>query len=117
MNFILIKMNSIQGLILIFVEIPFLLRICPLSENFNNFIKRFNQNWPRAGFYLIMSVIQFLSLIVQTTSLLVPAIFLLFSSIFYALAAYKHQQFQNSSTVISTTSDNFPTDAIVREIL
>lgn len=64
-----------------------------------------------------MSIIQWLSLLAQVTSLLVPAIFLLFSAIFYALAAFKHQQFQNSSAVISTTSDNFPTDAIVREIL
>ncbi|CCH43066.1 Golgi apparatus membrane protein [Wickerhamomyces ciferrii] len=111
------KNFSVQGLVLIFVEIPFLLKICPLSENFNTFIKKFNQNWPRAGFYLGMSVIQFLSLIPQVTSLLVPAIFLLFSAIFYAFAAFKHQQFQNSSAVISTSSDNFPTDAVVREIL
>ncbi|CAM9015136.1 unnamed protein product [Wickerhamomyces anomalus] len=111
------KNFSVQGLLLIFVEIPFLLRICPLSDNFNTFVKRFNQNWPRAGFYLIMSAIQFVSCVAQVTSLLVPAIFLLFSSIFYALAAFKHQQFQNSNAIIGTTSDNFPTDAVVREIL
>jgi hypothetical protein len=87
-----------------------------MSENFNTFVKRFNQNWPRAAFYLGMSVLQWLSLIVQTTSLVVPAVFLLISAIFYALAAIKHQKFQNSSGVIAT-GDNFPSGDVIREIL
>lgn len=113
-----LTLHSVQGLVLIFVEIPFLLRICPLSENFNVFIKKFNQNWPRAGFYAGMALIQFLSCIVMVTSLLVPAIFLLFSAIFYALAAIKHQKFQNSAAgAFNTSADTFPTDAAIREIL
>ncbi|CEP21786.1 Golgi apparatus membrane protein TVP18 [Cyberlindnera jadinii] len=111
------KNFRVQGLVLLFVEIPFLLKICPMSDNFNAFIKRFNQNWPRAIFYLGMSVIQWCSLILMTTSLIVPAIFLLFSAIFYALAAMKHQQFQNSAGNVMHTAETFPTDAAIREIL
>jgi hypothetical protein len=88
-----------------------------MSDNFNSFIKKFNQNWPRAAFYLIMSVIQWLSLIPMTTSLIVPAIFLLASSVFYALAAMKHQEFQNSAGNVMHTAETFPTDAAIREIL
>ncbi|ONH65479.1 Golgi apparatus membrane protein TVP18 [Cyberlindnera fabianii] len=107
----------IQGALLVFVEIPFLLKICPMSENFNTFVKKFNQNWPRAGFYLVMSIIQWVSLTCMTTSLLVPAIFLLFSAVCYALAAFKHQKFQNSAGNVMHTAETFPTDAAIREIL
>lgn len=88
-----------------------------MSENFNVFVKKFNQNWPRSIFYLLMSLVQWLSIIVQATSLIVPAIFLLLSSVFYALAALKHQQFQNSASIIDPSADDFPTQAVVREIL
>lgn len=106
-----------QGTIIIFVEIPFLLRICPLSDNFNDFIKKFNQNWSRAAFYLGMSAIQWLSLIFMITTLIIPAIFLLLSSIFYALAALNNQSFQNSAGNVMHTAETFPTDAAIREIL
>ena len=41
----------VQGLIILLVEVPFLLKICPLTETFTDFIRKFNKNWPRAGFY------------------------------------------------------------------
>ncbi|KAK9471570.1 uncharacterized protein V1510DRAFT_419663 [Dipodascopsis tothii] len=88
-----------EGLTLIFVEVPFLLRICPISENFSGFVQRFNNNWPRAGFYLILALIQWFSLFVRASGLIVAAIFLTFASAFYALAALKHQDFTTSSTL------------------
>ncbi|RDW38716.1 Golgi apparatus membrane protein TVP18 [Yarrowia lipolytica] len=89
----------VQGLVVVFVEIPFLLRICPVTERFSNFIRFFNQNWPRAAFYIGMATIQYCSLIFMTTSLLVPAVFLTITSMCYALAALKHQEFTGSSTL------------------
>jgi hypothetical protein len=43
----------VQGLVIILVEVPFLLKICPLTETFTDFIRKFNKNWPRAGFYAL----------------------------------------------------------------
>ena len=45
--------NRVTGVILIFVEIPLLMRICPTSEKFDTFVRRFNENWPRAGMYIV----------------------------------------------------------------
>lgn len=87
----------VQGLVVIFVEIPFLLRICPLTDTFTNFIRNFDDNWPRCGFYLLMSVIQWLSLTIQATSLIVVAVFFLLASACYLLAAVKHQEYLKSS--------------------
>lgn len=42
----------VTGIVLIFVEIPLLMRICPTSEKFDGFVRRFNENWPRAGMYV-----------------------------------------------------------------
>lgn len=87
----------VQGLVVLFVEIPFFLKICPLSENFIGFVKKFDGNLPHCGFYLLNAVIQYLSTVVQATSLLVVAIFFTFSSICYALAEFKHQDYVTTS--------------------
>ena len=42
----------VTGVLLIFVEVPLLLRICPTSEKFDTLVRRFNENWPRAGMYV-----------------------------------------------------------------
>jgi hypothetical protein len=42
----------VTGVVLIFVEIPLLMRVCPTSEKFDVFVRRFNENWPRAGMYV-----------------------------------------------------------------
>ncbi|ODV94810.1 hypothetical protein PACTADRAFT_50670 [Pachysolen tannophilus NRRL Y-2460] len=107
----------VQGLILIFVELPFLLKICPLSDNFINFIKGFNKNWPRTIFYGLMSLIQFLSLTAAVTSLLVPAITLAIAFIFYGIAAVFNQDFANSNVVGGLNTDQLPSEAVVRQIL
>lgn len=107
-------------MIVLFVEIPFLLKICPLTDTFTNFIKNFDENWPRCGFYLLMSVIQWLSLLVQATSLLVIAVFFLLASSCYALAAIKHQEYIKSSFNATTGNDSLDGqvgDHIVRNVL
>lgn len=88
-----------QGLVILLVEVPFLLRICPLTETFTTFIRRFNKNWPRAGFYGVMAVIQYLSLIPMVTSLLACAILFTIVAMCYALAALKNQEFTTSSAL------------------
>lgn len=92
---------SISGLILIFIEVPFLLRICPTSSKFDAFIRRFTTNWMRAAMYGVMSVVQWLSLLPGSgaSSLIVAAVFLLIASIFYALAGLKSQEFVGSKTL------------------
>jgi len=90
----------ITGLLIIFLEIPLLLRICPTSATFDNFIRRFHSNWGRAAFYLVASVLQWLSLIGgHASSLIAAAIILLFAGLFYALAAAKGQEFMGSKTL------------------
>ncbi|EGW30987.1 uncharacterized protein SPAPADRAFT_62891 [Spathaspora passalidarum NRRL Y-27907] len=87
----------VQGLIVVFVEMPFLLKICPLTDTFVNFVRRFDDNLPRCGFYLLNAVIQWLSLTLQATSLIVVAVFFTLASACYALAYFKHQEFMKST--------------------
>ncbi|KAK6441749.1 Golgi apparatus membrane protein tvp18, partial [Oleoguttula sp. CCFEE 5521] len=89
----------ISGLVLIFIEIPLLLRICPTSGGFDAFIRRFETNYMRAAIYGVMSLIQWLSLIRYATSLIAAAVFLLIAAVCYALAGFKGQAFQSSKTL------------------
>lgn len=110
----------VQGLVVVFVEIPFLLRICPLTDTFTGFIKNFDENWPRCGFYLLMSVIQWLSVLTQVTSLLVVAVFFLLASACYLLAAVKHQEYLKTSFQVAGPSDSVEgqvQEHIVRNVL
>jgi Uncharacterized conserved protein CG6151-P len=91
--------HSVSGLILIFIEIPLLLRICPTSSKFDAFIRRFTTNYMRAGIYGVMSLVQWLSLIVAGSSLIAAAVVLMIAGAFYALAGLKHQQFVGSKTL------------------
>lgn len=109
----------VQGLVVLFVEVPFLLRICPLTDTFTNFIKNFDENWPRCGFYLLMSVIQWLSLLTQATSLIVIAVLFAISSGCYALAAIKKQEYLKT-TVSFTGNDSLDgqvNEHVVRNVL
>lgn len=53
----------------------------------------------RAAVYGVMSLVQWLSLLVDTSSLIAAAIVLLFAAVFYALAGLKHQEFVGSKTL------------------
>jgi len=102
-NFDLIILFSVICLvcsfIILFVEIPLLLRICPTSSTFDTFIRRFTTNYMRAGIYLAMAIIQWLSIIVKATSLIAAAVFLTCAAAFYALAGVKGQGFVGSKTL------------------
>jgi Uncharacterized conserved protein CG6151-P len=79
--------------------VPLLLRICPTSEKFDGFIRRFSTNYTRALIYLGMSIIQWLSLIKEATSLIAAAVFLLITATFYAVAGLRKDQFMSSKTL------------------
>lgn len=89
----------VSSFVILFIEIPLLLRICPTSAAFDNFIRRFETNYMRAAIYLAMSIIQWLSIIASVTSLIAAAVVLLIAAIFYALAGVKGQAFVNSKTL------------------
>jgi hypothetical protein len=91
--------HSISSFILIFIEIPLLLRVCPTSQHFDSFIRRFETNYMRAAIYLVMSIVQFLSIIRYATSLIAAAVVLLIAAAFYALAGLKKQEFAASKTL------------------
>jgi hypothetical protein len=86
-------------LILIFVEIPLLLRICPTSPKFDTFIRHFSTNYMRAAVYLTMSIVQWLSLLIGASSLIAAAVLLLVAACFYALAGLRGQSFTGSKTL------------------
>lgn len=110
----------VQGVIVLFVEVPFLLKICPLTDTFTNFVRKFDQNWPRCGFYLLMSVIQWLSLLLMATSLLVIAILFLLLSLCYLFAALKKQEYLKSSFNVAGENPDLESQAaahVVRNVL
>lgn len=87
-------------MILIFIEIPLLLRICPTSSKFDALVRQVTTNYMRAAVYAVMSVIQWLSLVTgHPSSLIAAAVVLLLAASFYALAGFKHQGFVGSKTL------------------
>ena len=101
----------VQGLIVLFVEIPFLLKICPLTDTFTNFIRIFDGNWRRCGLYSLMSTIQWLSLLTKATSLIAVAVFFLLSSACYLFAALKNQEYLKSSFDVAGTGTDLESQA------
>ncbi|KAF7714935.1 Golgi apparatus membrane protein [Penicillium ucsense] len=85
--------------IILFIEVPFLLRICPTSAKFDAFIRRFTTNWMRAAVYAVMCAIQWVSLVTGASSLIAAAVVLSITAIFYALAGVKSQEFVGSKTL------------------
>lgn len=53
----------------------------------------------RAAIYLVLSIVQWLSLIAKATSLIAAAVFLLIAAVCYALAGLKKQEFMSSKTL------------------
>ncbi|KAF2644717.1 Golgi apparatus membrane protein TVP18 [Massarina eburnea CBS 473.64] len=89
----------ICAIIIIFIEIPLLLRICPTSPKFDTFIRKFETNYMRASIYGVMSVVQWVSIWAWPTSLIAAAIVLMFAGLLYALAGLKGQAFQGSKAL------------------
>ncbi|KIW08309.1 golgi apparatus membrane protein TVP18 [Verruconis gallopava] len=88
-----------SSFVILFIEVPFLLRICPTSSKFDDFIRKFSTNYMRAAIYGVMSLVQWLSLIVGTSSLVAAAVFLLITSACYGFAAIRKDEFMSSKTL------------------
>ena len=82
-----------------FVEVPLLLRICPTSGKFDEFIRKISTNYLRAAAYGVMSALQFVSLVGGRSALIAAAVFLLLTAICYLLAGIKGQDFVGSKTL------------------
>ncbi|KAF2673527.1 Golgi apparatus membrane protein TVP18 [Microthyrium microscopicum] len=83
----------------LFIEVPLLLRICPTSQKFDGIIRRFSTNYMRAGIYIVLSVVQWLSLIFHQSSLIAAAIFLFITGALYGVAALRKDEFMSSKTL------------------
>lgn len=93
------NLASASSFVILFIEVPFLLRICPTSSKFDDFIRRFTTNWMRAAIYTILSAVQWVSLATGACSLIAAAVFLIIAALFYALAAVRSQEFIGSKTL------------------
>ncbi|VUC26294.1 unnamed protein product [Clonostachys rosea] len=99
LSLILAAVAIASSLIILFVEVPLLLRICPTSAKFDAMIRKVSTNYMRAAVYAVMSVIQWLTLIDGADALIAPAVFLAITAFCYLLAAIKGQAFVGSKTL------------------
>lgn len=90
------KRHRIFTFLIIFVEVRWLLRICPTSPRFDAFIAIIDGNGKRSAFYAVMCIVLWLSIIIYATSLIVPAVFLLFPTGFYLAGWFSNQSFVGS---------------------
>lgn len=88
-----------SAFLILFIEVPLLLRICPTSGKFDDFVRKISTNYMRAAAYGVMSIVQFLSLVRAPTSLIAAAVFLLLTALCYVLAGLKGQDFIGSKTL------------------
>jgi len=88
-----------SSFMILFIEVPFLLRICPTSAKFDSIIRLFNTNAMRAGIYAVMSLVQWLSLIFHRSSLIAAAVLLIITAAFYGIAALRKDEFMSSKTL------------------
>ncbi|KAL6718987.1 Golgi apparatus membrane protein tvp18 [Lecanora helva] len=70
-----------------------------MALEFDTFIRRFTTNYMRAAIYGAMSLIQWLSIIVDASSLIAAAVLLLLAAICYLIAGLKGQGFVGSKTL------------------
>ncbi|KAI1184696.1 hypothetical protein F5B17DRAFT_411064 [Nemania serpens] len=89
----------VSSFVILFLEVPLLLRICPTSSAFDAAIRRVSSNYLRAAVYATMALVQYLSILVTNSSLIAAAIVLTFTAICYALAGLKGQAFVGSKTL------------------
>ncbi|KAJ2897922.1 hypothetical protein MKZ38_004297 [Zalerion maritima] len=97
-NLILAIFSLCFSFVILFIEVPFLLRICPTSTSFDNFIRKITTNFMRAASYIIMAVVLWLAIITKS-GLIAAAVFLTFTALCYLIAALKGQSFVGSKTL------------------
>ncbi|CAO3640380.1 unnamed protein product [Mucor hiemalis] len=73
----------IIAFILILVEIPLCIRLCPTSPKFDGFISYFENCYFRAILYLVFAVVMFLSNLVNVGPLIATGVSLLLAAICY----------------------------------
>ncbi|KAK3332068.1 Golgi apparatus membrane protein TVP18 [Cercophora scortea] len=89
----------VGSFVILFIEVPLLLRICPTSSTFDANIRKISTNYMRASAYAVMAIVQWLSLISRASSLIAAAVVLSLTAICYLLAAIKGQAFVGSKTL------------------
>ncbi|KAK3381571.1 hypothetical protein B0H63DRAFT_208682 [Podospora didyma] len=89
----------ISSFVILFIEVPLLLRICPTSSSFDAAIRKVTTNYMRAATYGVMALVQWLSIIRNATSLIAAAVLLTFTGVCYGLAGLKGQAFVGSKTL------------------
>lgn len=87
------------ALVLVFVEIPLLLRICPTSAKFDALIRKVTTNYMRAGLYAVMGLFQVLSAAYSASSLIAAGVVMLLTASCYGIAALKNQDFVASKAL------------------
>lgn len=85
--------------LILFVEIPICLRIFRLADCLEGWIRWVSSSFKRAAFYLVLGIVQWLSILGGGSSLIAAALFLTLTAICYALAAIKKQEFVGSKTL------------------
>ncbi|KKA30034.1 hypothetical protein TD95_001532 [Thielaviopsis punctulata] len=88
-----------SAFIILFVEVPLLLRICPTSAKFDGYVRLISTNWTRAAAYGVMGLLQWISIVAGAGSLIAAAVFLTITALCYSLAALKNQDFVGSKTL------------------
>ncbi|OAQ73995.1 clathrin-coated vesicle protein [Pochonia chlamydosporia 170] len=88
-----------SAFLILFIEVPLLLRICPTSGKFDDFVRRISTNYMRAAAYGIMALLQFLSNLGGPSSLIAAGVFLTLTGLCYLLAGIKGQAFVGSKTL------------------
>lgn len=97
--FLTARICSVSSMIILFVEVPLLLRICPTSSTFDAYIRKVSTNYMRAGAYAVMALVQWLSIIPKASSLIAAAVVLSATGVCYGLAGLKGQAFVGSKTL------------------
>ncbi|KAH8554805.1 hypothetical protein BGW37DRAFT_211371 [Umbelopsis sp. PMI_123] len=92
--------------ILILVEVPLCMRMCPTSEKFDTFVRYFENTLFRAVMYLVFAVVMFLSSLLNTGPLIAAGVSLLLGALCYGFATVKGQGFASSSLLGGTGVDN-----------
>ncbi|KAH7161397.1 hypothetical protein EDB81DRAFT_344252 [Dactylonectria macrodidyma] len=88
-----------SAFIILFVEVPLLLRICPTSSKFDAAIRKISTNYTRAAAYAVMGALQFVSILTGASALVAAGVFLIITAICYGLAGIKGQAFVGSKTL------------------
>ncbi|OZJ01581.1 hypothetical protein BZG36_05400 [Bifiguratus adelaidae] len=105
-NIIFSIVGWVLAFILVFVEVPFLMKCCPTSPKFDTFITRFENAWLRAILYLVFAVVMFLSNLMGAGLEILSAVFLLIAAICYFIAAIRGQPHASSRILGGTGVDN-----------